>query len=374
MEPFRADLDPAEDLEELPQLLDELDQEDAPEDRVSDDQRILELIEHAKHGRNGLGTILRNISHYAFPTILLSERLNIAWTNREYEETFKDEEKALPRNLAADFPNELHSEGLNKIYKAINDPDSSYSYRGKLKAILKHRHNREFNVIITPIFIETPDRPSLYQALFDDITEEQRAILQNTFLSLLEASKLKDNDTGKHIQRVGEYSKIIAEHLYRQNLEPDINPEFIDSIQFLAQMHDVGKIGTPDDILNKEDALNETEWEIMREHTINGAYIMSTYPHPMAREIALFHHERWDGNGYPYRISETMIPLSARIVAVADVYDALRMERSYKESIEHGEAVSIILADRGSHFDPTVVDAFLEQQRLIESVYGELLD
>jgi putative two-component system response regulator len=123
-------------------------------------------------------------------------------------------------------------------------------------------------------------------------------------------------------------------------------------------MHDVGKIGTPDDILNKEGPLSDWEWAVMREHTKNGAFILSTYPNPMAKEIALSHHERWDGSGYPYQLSGEMIPLAARIVTIADVYDALRMERSYKPAMEHEAAVTTMIKEGGSHFDPFLVEVF----------------
>ena len=139
-------------------------------------------------------------------------------------------------------------------------------------------------------------------------------------------------------------------------------------------MHDVGKIGTPDDILNKEGPLDEREWLIMKEHTKNGAFILSTYPNPMAKQIALFHHEKWDGTGYPYQLSETMIPLPARIVSIADVYDALRMERSYKKSFSHQEASEIIIKNRGIHFDPALVDLFIENKDSFNSIFDSLVD
>ena len=204
-----------------------------------------------------------------------------------------------------------------------------------------------------------------YEGIIDNITEENRNLLRGTFLSLLEASKLKDNDTGYHIKRVGEYARIISESLYGNPLYSEIDKEFIDNIHFLAPMHDVGKIGTPDDILNKAGPLNDWEWEVMKEHTINGAYILGTFPSPMAKTIALFHHERWDGKGYPYKVTERMIPLPARIVAIADVYDALRMKRSYKEPFTHEATVKEIEQEAGKHFDPDLVKRIPEAQRSV---------
>jgi putative two-component system response regulator len=146
--------------------------------------------------------------------------------------------------------------------------------------------------------------PTDFVVMFDDFTEENKKLLRSVFLSLLEASKLKDNDTGMHITRVNEYSRLLAQELFKTGgeLYKRIDADFIDNIGFLAAMHDVGKIGTPDDILNKEGPLSDWEWTIMREHTKNGAFILSTYPNPMAKEIALSHHEKWNGTGYPFRL------------------------------------------------------------------------
>jgi putative two-component system response regulator len=134
-------------------------------------------------------------------------------------------------------------------------------------------------------------------------------------------------------------------------------------------MHDVGKVGTPDDILNKEGPLSEWEWTIMQEHTKNGAFILSTYPNPMAKEIALSHHEKWNGAGYPFQLSGDMIPLAARIIAIADVYDALRMKRTYKPSFDHKTTVEKMMADKGSHFDPVLSDIFYSISENFDVIY-----
>jgi putative two-component system response regulator len=187
-------------------------------------------------------------------------------------------------------------------------------------------------------------------------------------MSLLEASKLKDNDTGKHITRVNYYSRTLTQYLFnRGDYDNIIDADFIDNIGFLASMHDVGKIGTPDDILNKEGPLSDWEWNVMQEHTKNGAFILSTYPNPMAKEIALSHHEKWNGHGYPFQLEGEMIPLAARIVSIADVYDALRMERSYKPAFPHSTAVEKMMEARGTQFDPHLLDVFY-------SVAGEFND
>jgi len=153
-----------------------------------------------------------------------------------------------------------------------------------------------------------------------------------------------------------------------------VDREFVESIGLVAALHDVGKIGTPDDILNKAGQLEAWEWDVMKQHTTNGAYILSTYPNPMAREIALRHHERWDGTGYPHGLGQDLIPLSARIVAVADVYDALRMRRNYKEAYTHEQTVENITAERGTHFDPYLVDRFVETADTFREIFSEMAD
>jgi len=184
----------------------------------------------------------------------------------------------------------------------------------------------------------------------------------------MEAAKLKDNDTGMHNERVGYYSRKISEYLYEHRMFFQLDPDFVENITFLAALHDVGKIGTPDYILQKPGKLTDLEWEIMREHTINGTFILASHPDPMAKEIALSHHEWWDGSGYPFNLVGEMIPLSARIVAIADVYDALRMKRTYKAEFTHEETVAKITEGGGRQFDPVLIDVF----RTIHHEFAEI--
>jgi len=228
--------------------------------------------------------------------------------------------------------------------------------------------------MITPLDVNDDATPINFTGVLDIITIEYREMLRNMFSSLLEASKLKDNDTGHHIERVNQYSKFMAEILKEHFDYPEIDEDFVEDIGFLAAMHDVGKIGTPDDILNKAGPLEIWERDVMNEHTKNGAYILSTYPNPMAKRIALSHHEKWDGTGYPFGLANQMIPLSARIVALADVYDALRMERSYKESFSHEKAKNIIIGLSGVQFDPDLVNCFLQNDAEFDKIFSTLID
>lgn len=347
--------DQAEDMEELEELGEVSDspQKEAPlpaEDRI------------------------RCFSESQFPFLIIDRSLRIVHTNPICARLFTGHHE-LPGHYFSDiFAKSLGKEELKRLFDSIHSKERSFSWKGLIQS-----KNRTSGTLVTraylfPLYTTSCQTPDYFVMLLDDVTEENRRLLRSVFLSLLEASKLKDNDTGKHIERVNRYSKLMAITLFDRRGFEEIDRDFIDDIGFLASMHDVGKIGTPDDILNKEGPLEDWEWSVMKEHTKNGAYILSTYPNPMAREIALYHHERWNGAGYPYGIDSTMIPLAARIVTIADVYDALRMKRSYKEAMCHGDAVEQIVSWRETHFDPRLVEAFTALERKFEAIYEQNRD
>ncbi len=213
---------------------------------------------------------------------------------------------------------------------------------------------------------------TFYYGLMRDVSVMEGRFIEKSLHALIKASLLKDNDTSRHLDRVNAYSRALSEHLMHHHHDqfPEITQFFIDKISVVAALHDIGKIGTPDSILTKPDDLTEEEFDIIKEHTINGAFILSSLAGEMARDVALFHHERWDGSGYPYNLKEQDIPLCARIVALVDVYDALRMARYYKKAVPHGDARQAILDERGGHFDPRLVDAFEE----IHEAFGRIFD
>jgi HD-GYP domain-containing protein (c-di-GMP phosphodiesterase class II) len=266
----------------------------------------------------------------------------------------------------------------SELFRAIRSATEGYCWRGKVEKPGSDQLLSIMKVWIVPLRAKDSDAnglPVAYSAVCLDITGEYRQLLMTTFMSLLEAARLKDNDTGNHIERVNLYARALAEQIARSRSYPEeVNAQFIQSIALVAALHDVGKIGTPDDILNKAGRLEAWEWEVMKQHTTNGAYILSTYPNPMAREIALRHHERWDGTGYPHGLSENLIPLSARVVAVSDVYDALRMRRAYKEALTHPKTVEMIAGERGTPFDPAMGDNFLAIAPQFEEIFKNLAD
>ena len=190
--------------------------------------------------------------------------------------------------------------------------------------------------------------------------------------ALAKLAESRDHETGSHLERVQHYSRRLAEGLAKMpQFAREIDGDFIRLVFQTSPLHDVGKVSVPDSVLLKPGRLTADEFEIMKTHTTVGADTLETalakYPQApflqIARDIALSHHERWDGQGYPHGLRGTRIPLAARIVAVADVYDALTSRRVYKDAYSHETARDIIVADSEKHFDPNVVTAFLSAEQ-----------
>jgi len=201
-----------------------------------------------------------------------------------------------------------------------------------------------------------------YNDMLEQRVRERTANLQESYLetifTMTRAAEYRDVDTGAHVQRIGYYSRMFARML-------DLDEEFVDKIFFASPMHDIGKIGIPDKILLKPGGFTPDEWDVMKGHTSMGAKILGTGESPylkMGAEIALNHHERWDGGGYPNGKRGEAIPLPARIMNICDIYDALRSKRPYKPAFDHAKTVDIILRgdDRTQpgHFDPGLLATF----------------
>jgi putative two-component system response regulator len=194
---------------------------------------------------------------------------------------------------------------------------------------------------------------------------------QATNFALAKLAEYRDEDTGLHLKRVSEYCRILTSRLQAESpYSAQISDDFINSIQHASLLHDIGKVAIPDSILFKPTKLTVEEFEVMKTHTIIGAEnIQVIYNHYSANpligmgiEIALYHHERWDGMGYPDGLAGRNIPLSARIMAVADFYDALRSDRCYRKGFDHLQVRSMVLDGSGNHFDPVIVTAFIETE------------
>jgi len=222
-------------------------------------------------------------------------------------------------------------------------------------------------------------RKNAEQALLDSYRKLQNARM-TTILGLAKLAEYRDEGTGAHLERIREYAKIIAEALAKNpKYENIITPEYIDDIYQSSILHDIGKVGIPDAILLKPDKLTDAEFAVIKRHTLLGGDAIKAIEYQiegksflqMGKEIAYNHHEKWDGSGYPEGLKGENIPLSARIVALADVYDALTTERFYKRAFSHEKSRQIIIDLNATHFDPAIVDVFLQLEDDFDKIREE---
>ncbi len=221
------------------------------------------------------------------------------------------------------------------------------------------------------------------------VQEKTREVLETRDIALLAVAKLaerRDDSTGFHLDRMQWYSRILAEELAAEGPYSQVaTPEFVEHLFKSSPLHDIGKVAIPDAILLKPGALTQDEWSVMKSHTVRGGdtlrEVIESHRSPkgqgarflrMAMEIAYDHHEKWDGSGYPNNKARERIPLGARVVAVADAYDAITSDRPYKRALDHETALERIQEDRGTHFDPLLVDAFLRCHKKFELIQKQM--
>lgn len=242
----------------------------------------------------------------------------------------------------------------------LTRPLDQYECMSRCRNLLKLRHQQ----------CMIQDRAQWLERQVEIATRQIVLRERETLLRLARAGEYRDQDTGNHVIRMSRYSRAIADYL-------GLSEADCDEIEFASPMHDIGKIGVPDHILLKPGRLEPGEWEIMKTHTVIGHQILADSDSryiQVGAIIALSHHEKYDGSGYPYGLAGEAIPLQARIVAVADVYDALRSHRPYKEPWSRERAVEFIGEQRGRHFDPACVDAFTRQLDLIFAIEEQFTD
>jgi putative two-component system response regulator len=235
------------------------------------------------------------------------------------------------------------------------------------------------------------DRNAFLEAEVQRRTEEatqraEEAQLSNemTMVALASIAETRDNETGNHILRTQHYVRTLAEQVQGHPRFRDLLTDRTIELYFkAAPLHDIGKVGIPDRILLKPGKLTPEEFEVMKSHTTLGHDAISKALHrvggrmpvlEIAREIALSHQEKWDGSGYPQGLAGEAIPLSARLMAIADVYDALISQRVYKAAMSHEEALAIMRAGRGSHFDPDLLDEFIRIEPVFRAIAQRYLD
>jgi len=221
-------------------------------------------------------------------------------------------------------------------------------------------------------YITKPVNPAIVRArIATHLTLVRTDELEETRLQIIQrlgrAAEYRDNETGRHVIRISHFSKLLA-------AAAGFSAHDADELFHAAPMHDIGKIGVPDKVLLKPGPLNDEEWIIMRRHPQIGAEIIGQHTSPllqMAYTIALTHHEKWDGSGYPYKLKGEQIPMVGRIVALVDVFDALTTARPYKHAWPVEEAVALLQRESGRHFDPNLVPVFLDLMPEIGNIMQE---
>ncbi len=261
-------------------------------------------------------------------------------------------------------------------FKIINKKGKVYEVECNAKCIMKDYQIVGFQLVIRDITV----RKKLEKDLLESYKKVQSA-RNATILGLAKLAEYRDADTGAHLERIREYSKMLAEELAKKpEYAGYITADYIDDIYNSAILHDIGKVGVPDAILLKPGRLTAEEFDVIKRHSALGGEALREVETKiegqsfltLGKEIAYYHHEKWDGSGYPRGLKGDQIPLSARIVALADVYDALTSKRVYKDAFSHQEAKKIIVESRGTHFAPDVVDAFLAHEEDFRKIREEL--
>jgi len=249
-------------------------------------------------------------------------------------------------------------------------------------AILLARIHTQLQLKASADFLR--DKNEFLESQVERRTREVSAIQDVTILALASLAETRDSDTGNHILRTQQYVRALAQHLRDHPRFSQFLTDYNMLMLFKsAPLHDIGKVGIPDRILLKPGRLTPEEFEIMKTHTTLGRDAIDHAERALgtnveflrlAKEIAYSHQEKWDGSGYPQGLAGDAIPVSARLMAVADVYDALISRRVYKEPMPHAQAVDIIRAGSGSHFDPDMVQAFLVIQDTFRDIAQRLSD
>lgn len=274
------------------------------------------------------------------------------------------------------FPERVPEDANHAVQRQLEASRSQLArYATDLKALLQREaaKARQITRVNQQLKAYARDLKKSYDAEQRKNQELEQAYAE-TIVRLSLASRYKDEETGGHIERLSHYSKTMA-------LCIGWSEEAAAQLFAAAPMHDVGKIGIPDAVLGKKGPLEEEEWEMIKTHPTLGASLLSGSSSPllkMAREVAITHHERWDGSGYPYGLKGEQIPLTGRIVMLGDHYDALRSKRPYKPSFSHKKTCDLMLngndRTRPSHFDPELLSAFREIHQEFDGIYSKVME
>ena len=301
--------------------------------RLDPDLIILDLNMPHKNGFDVLHELMEANPEDYLPVVVLTEEMEQSVRFRALQSGAKD--------------------FLNKPYDRV---EVLLRFRNLIEVHMLHRQIRNQNTLLEGKVKERTRE--LYETQLDVITRLARAI------------EYRDSETGLHIVRMSRYSAMVAAQV-------GLSMDYCDIVLQAAPLHDIGKIGIPDSILQKPGRLTKEEWEIMKTHTTIGAELLSGSNSKflnVAREIALTHHEHWDGNGYPQGLKGEEIPIVGRICGLCDVFDALMTARPYKEAWSSEKTIEEMRKGRGAHFDPKVLDAFLNILPEIKKIHDRYLD
>ncbi len=248
-------------------------------------------------------------------------------------------------------------------FRLLNNEGKAFYMECSAKGLQKAGEIIGFQLVLRDISFRKKLENNLVKS-FDTLKNTRAA----TIMGLAKLTEYRDHDTGSHLERIQEYVKLLTEELANfPEFDGYLTREYVEDIHLSSILHDIGKVGIPDSILLKPGRLDLGEFDIIKKHCQYGGDAIKAVESKISgesfltlgREIAYSHHEKWDGTGYPMGLANNQIPLSARIVAMADVYDALTSKRIYKDAYSHDKALEIILSERKKHFDPFVTDAFL---------------
>jgi len=266
-----------------------------------------------------------------------------------------------------------------EIYRYITKPWNVIEFRKVVENTLELISLRHENKIMHELIVEQNLKLKNLNINLENKVKQRTELIKEiqhiTIFALARLAESRDIETGNHLSRIRNYSSLLTEGLAKiAPYNEYITDKYIENIFYSSPLHDIGKVGIPDSIILKQAKLTDEEFEIMKTHTIIGGRTLEDAEKELVRgdkkesflsmgkNIAYFHHERWDGNGYPFKLKGENIPLSARIVSIADVYDAVTNKRVYKEAMSHEEAVELILEAREKQFDPVLIDIFKENR------------
>jgi len=340
-------------------------------------------------GCEGATIYIKNKDHLEFiisKNIVIDQRIN-GFENKVKKFTVPISNESIAGYVALNnetlIIDDVYKISKNKPYKFLKVFDEMYNYRTKSMLTLPMNDNENnvigvlqlINLKKNGVVIEFDERSIFIARYLASIagsvlkTSLYNNLLKKSYLEAIErlaiASEFRDLETSDHVKRISEYSYIIGEAL-------GFDKDKLINLRYASQMHDIGKIGIPDRILQKPGPLNEEERKIMETHTVIGSKIFEGADSDvmkLSQMIALSHHERWDGKGYPQKLKGEDIPLEARIVAIADVFDALISKRVYKPAFELNKVLDIMKEEKGTHFDPKLLNLFFKNIEKIINVY-----